>query len=166
MAIPKVGTESIVNVHKAILGHSKRLFVWSVFLASNDAMMYWGYWSIDLKFVQLCYLKLVFTSTCTFILVSPTNVQLQMGTLSWDLPALGDYFDLTNFTAVWKESSDSEAWTPLDDVDPHQTHFNINTSRFSSASGRYVYVAVHANYQGKCVTSKECRLDLRKGNYV
>ena len=104
-----------------------------------------------------------FLSTYT---VCPTNVELQAGTsptLSWDLPALSGYFGLTNFTAVWKESSESEAWTPLDDVDSHQKHFNINTSQFSSASGRYAYVAVQANYQGKCVTSKECRLDLRRG---
>lgn len=99
-----------------------------------------------------------------FILVRPTNVQLQDGILSWDLPALGDYFHLINFTAAWKESSDSEEWKHLGNVDPHQKHFNMNASQFSSASGRYVYVAVQANYQGKCVTSKECRLDLRRGN--
>ena len=99
-----------------------------------------------------------------FILVRPTNVQLQNGNLSWDLPVLGDYFHLINFTAVWKESSDSEESKHLDNVDPHQKHFNMNASQFSSASGRYVYVAVQANYPGKCVTSKECRLDLRRGN--
>ena len=87
-----------------------------------------------------------------------------MGTLSWDLPALGGYFGLTNFTAVWKESSDSEAWTPLDDVDPHQKHFNINTSQLSTSS-RYVYVAVQANYHdGRRITSEERRLDMHKGN--
>ena len=104
----------------------------------------------------------------TFI-VCPTNVQLRMGTstiLSWDLPALGCYFDLVNFTAVWKESSDSEGWTPISTVDRHQTHVSIDTTQLSTSS-RYVYVAVQANYRdGRCITSKEHRFNMHKGNSI
>ena len=102
-------------------------------------------------------------------IVRPTNVQLRMGTsttLSWDLPALGGYFNLANFTAVWKESSDSEGWTPISTVDCHQTHVSIDTTQLLTSS-RYVYVAVQANYRdGRCITSEEHRLDMHKGNSI
>ena len=102
-------------------------------------------------------------------IVRPTNVQLRMGTsttLSWDLPALGGYFGLANFTAVWKESSDSERWAPISTIDRHQTHVSIDTTQLSTSS-RYIYVAVQANYRdGRCITSKEHRLNMHKGNSI
>ena len=102
-----------------------------------------------------------------FSIVRPTNVQLKMGTsttLSWDLPALGGYFGLAHFTVVWKESSDSEEWTPISDVDRHQTDVSIDTSQFSTPS-RCIYVAVQASYHdGRCVISEEHRLDIHRGN--
>jgi len=101
-----------------------------------------------------------FLSTFT---VCPTNVELQAGTsttLSWKHPALGGYFGLANFTAVWKESSDSEGWTPISTVDCHQMHISFDTSQFSTSG----FVAVQANYQGKCITSEKHRLDLPAGN--
>ena len=103
-----------------------------------------------------------FLSTFT---VCPTNVELQAGTsptLSWNPPAQGGYFGLANFTAVWKESSDSERWTPISTVDRHQTYVSFDTSQFSTSG----YVAVQANYQGKSITSEKHRLDLPAGNSI